>query len=189
MSEREEVLLTALDEAVEAREGTYFQLDYPTERDHAIKQYAEAREAIRRALTPAQRVVVTEAMRQRAQAAYRRAWCKEAAGQDMGPLSAEKMDRVWDAALTEARDAASMPLATEAEERAVSIRLMEESAEDWQEEIEYLYPPVPPDGVTTFHSPLALARYAAEALEKKWEADNANAFCEAVRGADAGGEG
>jgi hypothetical protein len=62
MSEREEVLLTALDEAVEAREGTYFQLDYPTERDHAIKQYAEAREAIRRALTPAPRVVVTEAM-------------------------------------------------------------------------------------------------------------------------------
>jgi hypothetical protein len=57
MSEREEVLLTALDEAVEAREGTYFQLDYPTERDHAIKQYAEAREAIRRALTPARRVV------------------------------------------------------------------------------------------------------------------------------------
>ncbi|MFN8992173.1 MAG: hypothetical protein ACK5X3_00665 [Pseudomonadota bacterium] len=57
MSEREEVLLTALDEAVEAREGTYFQLDYPTERDHAIKQYAEAREAIRRALTPAPRVV------------------------------------------------------------------------------------------------------------------------------------
>jgi hypothetical protein len=53
MSEREEVLLTALDEAVEAREGTYFQLDYPTERGHAIKQYAEAREAIRRALTPA----------------------------------------------------------------------------------------------------------------------------------------
>ncbi|MCO4101684.1 MAG: hypothetical protein HEQ38_20290 [Gemmatimonas sp.] len=39
-----------------------------------------------------------------------------------------------------AADAASMPLATEAEERAVSIRLMEESAEDWQEEIEYLYP-------------------------------------------------
>jgi hypothetical protein len=57
MSEREDVLLTALDEAVEAREGTYFQLDYPTERDHAIKQYAEAREAIRRALTPAPRVV------------------------------------------------------------------------------------------------------------------------------------
>jgi hypothetical protein len=27
-----------------------------------------------------------------------------------------------------------------AEERAVSIRLMEESAEDWQKEIEYLYP-------------------------------------------------
>jgi hypothetical protein len=64
MSEREEVLLTALDEATEAREGTYFQLDYPTERDHAIKQYAEAREAIRRALTPAPRVVVTEAMRE-----------------------------------------------------------------------------------------------------------------------------
>jgi hypothetical protein len=60
MSEKEDVLLTALDEAVEAREGTYFRLDYPTERDYAIKQYAEAREAIRRALTSAPRVVVTE---------------------------------------------------------------------------------------------------------------------------------
>ncbi len=60
MSEREDVLLTALDEAVEAREGTYFRLDYPTERDYAIKQYAAAREAIRRALTPTPRVVVTD---------------------------------------------------------------------------------------------------------------------------------
>jgi hypothetical protein len=63
MSEREDVLLTALDEAVEAREGTYFRLDYPTERDYAIKQYAEAREAIRRALTPPPRVVVLDEWR------------------------------------------------------------------------------------------------------------------------------